>query len=766
MPYTNPDILLTEIDELEGAIRQLEAGDLDFGILKARRVPFGVYEQRTPGTYMTRIRCTAGTVTPAQFAALADLADRYGSPFLHLTTRQDIQIHDVSIGQIPSLLRDLAAIGLSSRGGGGNTVRNILGSPEAGHDPSEAFDIGPWVDALTDRLIREKDSWNLPRKFKISFASSDKDTALAGFNDLGFYPVLGSNGEPGFELWVAGGLGGKPRTVILLRPWIPASEAHVVALAIKKFFDANGNRRNKRQARLRFLRDRFGDEGLLEKLNQAIDEEKAAGFEPLVPTPRPASPVWTGSVGIARPGYEQWLARNVEIHPRTETALVRVPVLLGDVDTDTARAFGKGLEPFGTDVIRLGLRQDLVLVGVPAGRLPDLHALLSTLGLAKTTGGVEDVVACTGADTCKLGMCFPKGATRALVDAVAKAGLADNAFDGLRVHISGCPNSCAQHMLADIGFFGAARRRGQRMYPAYRVVVGGVLGRGKARLARDIGQVAAKYLPEFVTKVVADWRASGVTEFGTWIDGPGEERVKAIAAPYENVPDWDADNSYYFDWGATEAFSPTRGGAECSAGLFDLIEIDRQATEKALADLAQNGPSESVAKTLAFHACRTLLVARGIEPSKPAGVYDGFLLGFVSEGLVSESYRDLVQAARDNKPLLERIPELVSLAKAVEALYQGMDDSLRFSAEAIKTAQASSAVQTLEKDLRGVVCPMNFVKAKIALEDLAKGATLRLLLDDGEPVRNVPTSLSSEGHGVLRQDRAPEGHWIVEVKKG
>jgi len=766
MPYSNPDTLLPEIDELEGAIQQFEAGELDFGILKARRVPFGVYEQRTPGTYMTRIRCTAGTVTPPQFAALATLADRYGSPFLHLTTRQDIQIHDVAIGRIPSLLRDLAAIGLSSRGGGGNTVRNLLGSPEAGHDPDEAFDIGPWVDALTDRLIREKDSWNLPRKFKISFASSDRDTALAGFNDLGFYPILGPSGEPGFELWAAGGLGGKPRTAILLRPWSPASEAHVVALAIKKFFDANGNRRNKRQARLRFLRDRFGDEGLIEKLNQAIDEEKAAGFEPLVPSPRPSVPVWTGSVGKPGAGYALWLSRNVEIHPRTETALVRVPVLLGDVDTSTARAFGKGLEPFGTDVIRLGLRQDLVLVGIPAGRLPDLHTLLAPLGLARTTGGVEDVVACTGADTCKLGMCFPKGATRALVEEAAKAGLADNAFRGLRVHISGCPNSCAQHMLADIGFFGAARRQGQRMYPAYRVVVGGTLGRGKSRLARDIGQVAAKHLPEFVTKVVADWRASGVGEFGAWIDGAGEERVKAIASPFETVPDWDADNSFYFDWGATEAFSPTRGGAECSAGLFDLIEIDREATAKALGELAQDGPTESVAKSLAFHASRTLLVARGIEPSSPAGVFDGFLLGFVSEGLVSESFRDLVQAARDGKSLVRRTTELVQLAKAVESLYQGMDDSLRFSKEAIEAAHASSSARDREKDLRGVACPMNFVKSKIALEDLAKGDVLRVLLDDGEPIRNVPVSLASEGHAVVRQDRDAAGHWVVEVRKG
>lgn len=765
MPYTNPETLLPEIDELESAIRQFEAGELDPGILKARRVPFGVYEQRKPGTYMTRIRCTAGTVTPAQIAALADLADRYGSPFLHLTTRQDVQIHDVAIGRIPSLLRDLAAIGLSSRGGGGNTVRNILGSPEAGFDPAEAFDIGPWVDALTDRVIREKDSWNLPRKFKISFASSDRDTALAGFNDLGFYPVSGPGGEPGFEVWAAGGLGGKPRTAFLLRPWLPASEVHVATYAIKKFFDANGNRRNKRQARLRFLRDRFGDDGLRERLDAAIEAEKARGFEPLEPAPRPVAEPWSGVLAAKRDGYEAWLARNVEVSAATETALVRVPVLLGDLPTGVARDLGRGLEDYGTDVVRLGLRQDLLLVGVSAGRLPELHALLAPLGLSKPVGGVEDVVACTGADTCKLGMCFPKGATRALVEAAEKAGIADGGFAGLRVHISGCPNSCAQHMLADLGFFGAARRQGDRMYPAYRVVVGGVLGRGRSRLAHDIGQVAARHLPRFVSEVVQAWRASGAAEFGAWIDGGGEQVVKSLAAPFETIPDWSVDPSYYHDWGATEPFSPTRGGAECSAGLFDLIEIDREALATALAGLEKDAPTESVAKSLAFHASRMLLVARGIEPTTPAGVYDGFLLGFVSEGLVGERFSVVVEAARDGAPLVGRIPELVDLARAVETLYLGMDDSLRFSEEAIGAAQAASSPAPAEIDLRGVSCPLNYAKAKLALEPLPSGARVRFLLDDGEPIRNVPTSLASDGHAVATPVRLESGHWVVAVSR-
>lgn len=768
MPYTNPDSLLSEIDELEEAIEQFLDGRLDPGILKARRVPFGVYEQRVPGTYMCRIRCTGGTVTPGQFAALANLAEVHGSAFLHLTTRQDIQIHDVPIARIPTLLRDLAAIGLSSRGGGGNTVRNILGSPEAGHDPDEAFDVGPWIDALTDRLIREKDSWNLPRKFKISFASSDRDTSLAGFNDLGFYPLAGSNGEPGFEVWVAGGLGGKPRTALLLRAWIPAEQAHAVATAIKRFFDANGNRRNKRQARLRFLRDRFTDEGLLERLNQAIDEEIARGYEPLVPSPRISTTLDSQSPPrTPSEGYASWYATNVEIHPRTETALVRVPVLLGDLDTAIARRLGRGLGAFGEHVLRLGLRQDLVLVGVPAGRLPELHDLLAPLRLAKPRGGVEDVVACTGADTCKLGMCFPKGATRALLAQAEKVGLPDGGLGGLRIHLSGCPNSCAQHMVADLGFFGAARRQGDRMYPAYRVVVGGKLGRGRSRLARDIGQVAAKHLPVFVTDVVQAWRDSGTPEFSAWVDGEGEGLIRGIAAPFEAVPDWSEDTSWYHDWGATQPFSPTRGGAECSAGLFDLIEIDRQGVQTATEALTASGPTESVLKSLVFHASRMLLVAKGIEPSTPSGVFDGFLLGFVEEGLVPRDFRGLVEAARAGTTLLDRNAEILDLAKAVETLYQGMDDSLRFPADAVASALAVRSAETeRDADLRGVPCPMNFVKAKIALEDLPVGGLLRVLLDDGEPIRNVPDSLASQGHEVLTREQDAAGHWVLRVRRG
>jgi sulfite reductase (ferredoxin) len=233
-------------------------------------------------------------------------------------------------------------------------------------------------------------------------------------------------------------------------------------------------------------------------------------------------------------------------------------------------------------------------------------------------------------------------------------------------------------MVADLGFFGAARRRGERMYPAYRVVVGGILGRGKARLARDIGQIPAKHLPKFVHLVLSAWKESGRSGFAEWLDSEGESRAKAILESLAEIPEWDADASPYFDWGAAEPFSPTRGGAECSAGLFDLIDIDRETIARGRAAVDPTVGTESVAKEILFHACRMLLVVKEIEPATPEGVYDGFLLGFISEGLVPEDFRDLVLAAREGKSLAGRLHEVLALADTVEALYQAMDDSLRF----------------------------------------------------------------------------------------
>lgn len=691
MPYTIPDTLDAEINGLETLIQRFQAGDLEPAALKAQRVPFGVYEQRTAGTYMVRIRCTGGTLTPRQLGEAAKLARSHGSGLLHLTSRQDLQIHDVDLSRVIDLQRKLKELGLSSRGGGGNTVRNIMASPEA--ETEAPFAIGPWVDALTDRVIREGDSWTLPRKFKLAFSATDADTALAGFNDLGFFARLGSDGQPGFKVYAAGGLGGKPRTAILFYDFIPATDVHLVVTAVKHFFDRNGNRRNRRQARLRFLRDRYGDEGLIEQLKTEVETLRATGFPALVPAPYREQSISAPSiapVGVAGLEFEDWKRYHVIPEGSTGRFSVLLPIPLGDLQAEEAIAIAEAIEPFGEHSLRLDQRQNLRLVGIPESHLGAVFTRLKgLLDFSPAARFVSHAVACTGADTCKLGMCLPKGTVRELHQRLRNTSLDLDSLQGFRLHISGCPNSCAQHLIADLGFFGIAQRQGQHVYPAYTAVIGGRVGEGRARLAQEIGRVSAKALPGFILSVLERYLSERSTHatFEAWLEARGREVIQTLIAALPIVPTLEEDASSYYDWGSTERFSPARGGAECSAGLFDLIDLDRQiiaARRKALDDEQDTTRREAALYAITLAASRMLLVTRSIEVATDAAVFDAFIESFIREELVDASFEAIVTEARDGRGrgLAYRDSEVLALADAVEELYQGMDDSLRFKRSA------------------------------------------------------------------------------------
>ena len=275
MFYTIPDSLKTEIDELESKIQQFQNGRLEAAALKVHRVPFGVYEQRKDNTYMVRIRCAGGAMTPAQLRLVAELSQRHGADTLHITTRQELQIHDVELDKVVPIMRQLLPAGLSTRGGGGNTVRNITASVDSGVAADEVFDVSPYAFALTSRLVSEPDSWLLPRKYKIAFSNSSRDTARAAFNDLGFIART-RNGVKGFEVYVAGGMGTKPQAGHRLHEFVADSEVYLIAEAVKRIFNQHGNRKNRHAARLRFLWNRLGEAGFLGTLS-AGDRHPAPG---------------------------------------------------------------------------------------------------------------------------------------------------------------------------------------------------------------------------------------------------------------------------------------------------------------------------------------------------------------------------------------------------------------------------------------------------------------------------------------------------------
>ena len=780
MFYEIPANLPNEIVELESLIAKHLRGELDANSVKARRVPFGCYEQREDGTYMLRIRTTGGALTPAQLKAVATLSGEYGAKAIHITTRQEFQIHDVALENVVTVMRALLAAGLATRGGGGNTVRNIMLSPDSGVSRDEVFDPSPYAFALTTRLIAEGDSWVLPRKFKITFSGNEKDTGLAQFNDLGFVATL-RDGIKGFKIYVAGGMGAKPEVAHLLHDFVPAEDVYVVATAVKRLFDKHGNRKNKHAARLRFLWNTLGEKRFRELYVQEVEAVRLQNPPAFAPAnvvekllANDVAPIKDESVE-----FITWKRRYCAEQRQSGLYSVLIPAFLGNITNEDAIALAEFLAPFGNHVVRATFGQNLRLRNIPEAYLGNVYPIARNISeLSNGPALLANSISCTGADTCKLGICLSKGASAAIARKVASSGLELDQIADFKINLSGCPNTCGQHMIADLGFYGKVGRKGQQMFPAYGVVAGAVVGGGEARLAQNIDRVSARDLPAFVVDVLKTWieKKPRFHCYGEYIAAEGAADIRAIADRYRNIPEFEDDKNYFYDWGAKEVFSLVgMGVGECSAGLFDLIGVDLKQIETLTARLSSPLSDEergNVLYGITLSASRMLLVTRGIEAPSDHAIFASFGKHFIEAGLIDANFKPLVELAQQkgSAALRDRPCEVLALADAVKALYAGMDNSLRIAYEEAKVSKTVSCVPAAHevgevRDYRSVGCPSNFVKIKLDLAQLKAGDRLKVLLGDGSPIENVPCSVASEGHKVLTQEKVGD-HWAIVIEKG
>ncbi|MFZ5800305.1 MAG: sulfurtransferase TusA family protein [Candidatus Omnitrophota bacterium] len=755
--YQLPKNLNEEIAQLETLLDRYKNGEISAVELKARRVPFGVYEQREPDTYMVRIRCAAGIITPTQLEAVAQIAKTFGIDALHITTRQELQMHYVRLSDIVVIIKRLKEAGLATRGGGGNTVRNIIAQEDAGIDPKEEFDVTPYALALTTRLIAEEDSWNLPRKFKIAFSGSQEDKGYATLADLGFIARI-KNGKPGFKVYVAGGLGAKSDIAKPLLDFINSDEVYVVARAVKNIFFKYGNRRNKHAARLRFLWQSLGEEEFKRRFADEYAAVKKQGF-PAFKIREPKNEVIVPDLPSEEPQDAQdfilWKSRFVRPQKTSGLFSVTLPVKLGFINYAQMIKLAQFLKPFGEDVLRMSREQNILLRNIPSGYLAKVY------NFSKDTWEdfnhpliLSRIISCAGASTCQLGICLSRQAAKALIDTLKESELDLDKLRDIKINISGCPNSCGQHPAADIGFFGKAARKDGRMYPAYNVVAGAVIRNGRTKLAEPIGEVAAKDLPA----LVKDFLQAG-------------EDLKPLLRRYQNIPSFEQDKNYYFDWGADKLFSlAERRSGECSAGIYDLLETDLNRiknTQAAITKTQDRQQKAELLKELVFYASRALLITRGVDAKSDEEVYKGFLEHFIDAGLIASSFRPIVLATQqgNSEALLAVASQADALAKAVAALYETMDNAFNFNpAMATPESREKDTAASIVKDFRGVVCPLNFAKTKIELAKLKSGELLEIWLDDGEPIENVPGSVKSEGHQVISQKKIAD-YWSVVIRK-
>jgi sulfite reductase (ferredoxin) len=771
-----PDSLAEDIEDLGRMARQVQDGTLSPERFRAFRVPMGVYEQRERGQFMLRVRIPAGGVLPHQMRVLADVARRYGNGRLHVTTRQDIQVHRVPLESVYPAETALYQAGLATKGGGGNTVRNVTACPHAGVCPHEVFDVAPHAVAATEFLLPDPLSYQLPRKYKLAFSGCAADCAGATVNDLGLI-AKERDGRQGFAVHVGGGMGARSRVADPLEDFVPAPDVPLVAEAVKRVFDQHGNRKNKHKARLRFLIDRIGLEAfrkLYQKELAALraDPPECPQAHPLPRAERPAPE----PAGQPQDGFETWQQANVIPQKQDRYTLARIPLELGDIQADTLEALADVVEAHGEGMLRTTQTQDAVLRWVHEHELPDVHRKLAGLGLASTPAPLlRTLIACTGAATCRLGIGLSRGLATAIRRELTRDGLDLARLGDLRIHINGCPNACGREPIAQLGFFGAARRIEGRLVPHYVLQLGGRVGEGRTRLAEGKTALPARRIPAFVRELLTAFAESDhCPDFDAFLDSGGRALAKDIAAKHRDVPPFEEDKNFYFDWGSDELFSLAgRGPGECSAGVFDLIEVDLTSAREAL-----DAGRLHVAVSL---AARALLVTRGEEPRDDHQALQLFQRHFLEQGLVEARFAPLVTTALEctteanPDAAFEAEPEdAADLVAAVQTLYDTMDDSLRFqspAADDVATEAPAEDAQTddlpepdLRKDFRGVACPLNYAKTKMALEELKAGQVLAVLLDD-EGANNCPLSAQADGHEVIAVTEEDD-HWRLLLRKG
>ena len=649
--YKLPSTLTDDIAYFGTLIDDFQQGKIEPVKFKGTRVPMGIYEQRKDGTYMVRVRTTGGFITPQQLKQVALTAQAHKSPFLHITTRQEIQIHHIGIDQVKTILPELQQVELSSKGGGGNTTRNILVDIESGISAKEEFDVLPYAIDLTTRLIAEADSFTLPRKLKIAFSAHAENGDLALVNDLGFVAKT-VDGKRGFTVYLGGSLASHATLGWKVFDFAPEEELYYIAEAAKQFFSAHGNRKNRHKARIRYIFYKLGEEKTLELFFNAYKELKKdpslkytpgkLGLQHTTPSFAP--------VTIESAAFEVWKNRYVQAQKQNGLFAVTIPVEHGNAPAETFLKVAEFTESFGTDVIRFTVRQNIQLRNIPEAYLGNVYQLVSELGQkADVPALVNNVISCTGADTCRLGICLPKGAAAALRYKLEESNLPVDELKDLQINISGCPNSCAQQRWADLGFAGrVSRNDSQKMFPAY-TIFAGADRTGNGELGNPFGVVSAKDLPDFTHDLLEEYLKvkAKYASFREYVLNEGAKTIALLTEKYADVPSLEENPDYYYDWGSTEQFSVVnKGPAECSAGLFDLIDVDLKTIQTALDSLEGEVDLHKVNQllyTIVFASSRMLLVTRGAETSRfpedacvrvdagPAEIY--FSLYFLMTGL-------------------------------------------------------------------------------------------------------------------------------------
>src|SRR5262245_27482725 len=813
-----PSAIVEEIETFEAEAKRLEAGDVSSDLFRPFRLQYGIYGQRQAGVQMVRIKIPFGGLTANQLRRVAELAEQYATGVGHVTTRQDIQLHFVELKDVPTMMRGLAEVGLTTREACANTVRNVTACHLAGICQGEVFDVTPYAKTVALHLLRNPLNQSLPRKFKIAFSGCKQDCALTPIHDIGLLAATRADGTIGFRMVAGGGLGSAPRLAQVLREFTPMDELIPSIEAVIRVFDTLGNRKNRTKARMKFVIEKLGFEEFKRRWEEAYVSMGHARpiHEPIKLLAHPDEPlnlIMPTSNGSKQPmvqrnrhieaappetAFEMWQRTNVVRQKQQGYVAAVTKLFMGDITAEQMLLIADLADRYSNGNVRTTINQNMIIRWVPESRIADLYADLASQGLADPGAElVEDIIACPGTDTCGLGITSSKGLARALAE-VFPAGRVPEDLTDVSVKISGCHNSCAQHHIATIGLHGVGKRIGEHVAPFYELHLGGRVN-GTAKIGQMVVKLPAKSVSAALTHLIEVYRRDRFSGEGlpAFIDRVGKVKLKDELIRYTIVPTFQDDPTFYYDWEGEEEFVlEDLGPGECAGGALEMIEngileaYQELYHAKLLVDNHQYSVSVNKSYRAVLAAAKALLVTEGLEPATDAETFLEFESRIAQKGIVPGIYRELRKRVGDLGPkdtTGESARDKMVFAKgfvdACRAVTDQMGKDLKLTpvgnaeepvfsvTPEIKSAQFSTPTPAPSSvpvyDLRGVACPLNYVKTKLKLEMMDAGEKLEVWLDAGEPIKNVPMSLKNDGHLVLLQEALePEAaHYRILVEK-
>jgi sulfite reductase (ferredoxin) len=659
----NP-VVARDIIDLEKKIRLFREGKIDDEKFRSLRLARGIYGQRQSGVQMIRIKLPLGRITTKQLRRIADISDEYASSNLHATTRQDIQIHHVSLDRTPELWTKLELDDITTREACGNTVRNITASPTAGIDAKEVFDVSPYAYEMFQYFLRNPICQEMGRKFKIAFSNNEDDTAYTFIHDLGFIPKI-VDGNRGFKVVIGGGLGANPYLALTAFEFLAEDQIIPFTESVLRVFDRYGERTRRMKARFKFLLDDIG----LERVMELVEEERKALKNKTYKIntnilPESTLPPAQTNVAVEvkdQVRYDRWFKTNVFEQKQPGYLGVYVRVQLGNLSSDKSRQFADIVDKYASNEMRITVNQGYLLRFVKPESLKSLFNELDALGLADPGfDSVSYITACPGTDSCALGISSSYGIAVEL-EKVIKEEYPDLIYNtDIKIKISGCPNSCGQHGLAGIGLHGSTiKDKSGKVMPALVVLLGGgKLKNGEGIISDKILKIPSKRGPAALRLLLNDYATNGTDGeyYHDYFIRMGRNYFYTFLKPLGDLTSIVDED--YIDWGEDHNFILHTSVGECAGVVIDLVATLLYESEEKIGLAKETFDNKHYADSI-YHSYSTfintakaMLLTVDVRPSTQYQVITEFQTKFVDSGLIEVpvNFKEYLFRINKNEP--------------------------------------------------------------------------------------------------------------------